>query len=103
MPISSNSAPTVGLILVILSMILLRLESFMFAATSFLMVLFGLILILLPDLKRAKLGSRQPFVRSGLLAPTSSTPAEATDRCALCGKPVPPDVAYCDECAKKRG
>jgi len=75
----------------------------MFAVTSFLMVLFGLILILLPDLKSAKLGSRQPFARSGPLASTSPTPAEATERCALCGRPVPPDVAYCDECAKKRG
>ena len=84
-------------------MILLRLESFIFAATSFLMVLFGFILILLPDLRRAKLGSRQPFVRSGLLTPSSSTSAEVTERCALCGRPVPPDVAYCDECAKKRG
>jgi len=103
MPLSRKSVPTAGLILVILSIILLKFEAYMFAAASFLMALFGLILILLPDLKRAKLGSRQPFVRSGTLTTASSTQAEVTDRCALCGRPVPPDVAYCDECAKKRG
>lgn len=103
MPISKSTAPTTGLILVILSIITLRLESSMFAAASFLMALFGLILILLPDLKRAKLGSRRPLVRSGLPTTTPSIIDEARDRCAVCGRPVPPDVAYCDECAKKRG
>ena len=102
MPIFKKSAPTVGLILVILSIITIRLESSIFAAASFLMALLGLIFILLPDLRRPKLRTTQQFVKSGLPA-TSSTPSETTDRCALCGKPVPPDVAYCDECAKKRG
>ncbi len=102
MPISKSIAPTVGFILVILSIITLKLGSSIFAAASFLMALLGLIFILLPDLKKAKLGSMRSFAKSSLSA-TPSTPDEATDRCAICGRPVPPDVAYCDECAKKRG
>ena len=102
MPISKNIVPTVGFVLVILSIITLKLESSIFAAASFLMVLLGLIFILLPDLKKAKLGSMQPLTKSSLSA-TPSTPDEVTDRCAICGRPVPPDVAYCDECSKKRG
>jgi len=102
MPISNSTIPTVGLILVILSIVTLRVESSVFAASSFLMALFGLVLILLPDLRKARLGPRQPFIRRGLSTATSTIQEEATDRCAICGRPVPPDIAYCDECAKKR-
>lgn len=100
MPSSKKGAPTVGLILIILSIITLRLESSIFAAASFLMTLFGLIFILLPDIRRSKVGSTQPARGVFSASPTLS---EVADRCALCGRPVPPDVAYCDECAKKRG
>jgi hypothetical protein len=102
MPISKSVIPRAGLILVILSIITLRFESSIFAASSFLMALFGFILILMPDLRKARLGPKQPLVRRDFSTSTASLPEEATDRCALCGRPVPPDVAYCDECAKKR-
>lgn len=102
MPISNSTMPTAGLILVILSIVTLRLESSIFAASSLLMALFGLVLILLPDLRKARLGPRQPFIRRELSTAASPVSEEATDRCAICGKPVPPDIAYCDECAKKR-
>ncbi|MEM3074292.1 MAG: hypothetical protein QXK20_06095, partial [Nitrososphaerales archaeon] len=89
-------------VLVILSIITLKLESSIFAAASFLMALLGLIFILLPDLKGVKMKPRQPLVRSELQSATTLVDG-LTDRCAICGKPVPPDVAYCDECSKKRG
>ncbi|MFN3621368.1 MAG: hypothetical protein ACK4TI_00595, partial [Nitrososphaerales archaeon] len=91
MPTPKSTAPFTGLVLVILSIITLRIEAPLFAAASFLMALLGLILILLPDLKGVKMKPRQSLVRSELSS--STTLDEATDRCAICGKPVPPDVA----------
>lgn len=103
MPTTKLTTPFVGLALVILSIAMLKIESTMFAAISLITAIFGLILILLPDLKGIKMKPREPLVRRGPL-PTLNQPSGGfTDRCAICGKPVPPDVAYCDECAKKKG
>ncbi len=102
MPIHKSTTPLTGLMLVILSIATLKLESPIFAASSLLMALLGFTLILLPDLKGVKMKPRQSLLRSELSS--AATQADKlTDRCAVCGKPVPPDVAYCDECSKKMG
>ncbi|MEM3386530.1 MAG: hypothetical protein QXJ86_01690 [Nitrososphaerales archaeon] len=98
---TTKSTPFTGLVLIILSIITLKLDAPLFAATSFLMVILGLILILLPDLKGVKMKPRQYSLREPSTSTTSAN--EWTDKCVICGKPVPPDVAYCDECSKKRG
>ena len=96
--------PLVGLILVILSIPLLVIDrgSLDVSLIAFSLSILGILLMVSPDVRKVRPQLPQ--------RPGSSTPdglqgqmTGGSDICADCGKAVPQGVAYCSECAAKRG